>query len=252
MKRIFYCLLLLPISLSAQINESDTLDIQASLSMSGFWQGGNVQTLIYRANSDLSIKPGTSWVFKSKNSYVYQEFGKVKADEDILSLNFLYYNPHKRIHPFVLGFVSTNFRRAIGIRSLFGVGGTVKVLTNKRNWLVFSVSGEYEQTDFSKTNFNRSEFDGRKSIDTFRGTIWVNGKYHLIKDKLIFSHESYVQPSLEHGNNYRWRADLRLDMPLWDFMDFNINYIHTYESIVIAGQKRGDQFLTFGFTLKSY
>ncbi len=238
--------------LSAQINESDTLKLKANLSLTGFWQAGNVETLIFRAKSDLSVKPWKKWVFKTNNSYVYQEFGKEKADEDILSLNFLYFNPERKFYPLALGFISTNFRREIDVRYLFGAGVTYQVLNKNKNWLKFSITGEYEQTNFSETDFNISEYDGSKSINTLRGTIWVNGKYHLFKNKLILTHESYVQPSLEQSNNYRWRADLGLELPVWKFLNFKINYLHTFESIVIEGQKRQDKFLTLGFTLKSY
>ena len=55
MKKILYYFLFLPIFLSAQINESDTLNLKANLSLTGFYQGGNVETLIFRAKSDLSF-----------------------------------------------------------------------------------------------------------------------------------------------------------------------------------------------------
>ncbi|WP_460219453.1 DUF481 domain-containing protein [Psychroserpens sp. MEBiC05023] len=226
--------------------------MKANLSITGFWQSGNVETLIFRAKSDVSYKPWRKWVFKTKNSYVYQEFGKEKADEDILSLNFLYFNPERQFYPFVLGFVSTNFRREIDIRSLFGAGVTYQLLNKKDHWLKFSLSCEYEQTNFDETNFNRSVYDGNRSINTFRGTLWVNGKYKLFKNKLILSHESYVQPSLEKSDNYRWQADLGIELPVWKFLNFKVNYLHTYESIVIENQEQQDQFLTFGLTLKTY
>ena len=79
MKKILFYFLFFPIFLSAQINESDTLKVKANLSLTGFWQGGNVETLIFRAKSDLSLKLHEKWVFKTKNSYVYQEFGKDKS-----------------------------------------------------------------------------------------------------------------------------------------------------------------------------
>jgi hypothetical protein len=226
--------------------------VKASLSLTGFWQSGNVETLIFRAKSDLSFVPWKNWVFKNQNSYVYQEFGKTKADEDILSLNFLYLNPERKIYPFVLGFVSTNFRREIDGRYLVGAGATFQILNKKNHWLKFSISSEYEHTDFSNTDFNYSEYDGTESINTFRGTLWVNGKYHLFKKKVIFSHESYIQPSLERSNNFRWQSDINLELPIWKFLNFKINYRHTFESIVIESQKQEDKFLTFGFTLKSY
>ncbi len=251
MKIFFYAIILVPLLISAQINESDTLNIKANLSLTGFWQGGNVQTLIFRAKTEASIKPWKNWVFKTRNSYVYQEFGKEKADEDILSLNFLYINPERKFYPLLLGFVSTNFRREIDLRYLFGAGVTYQVLHAKDNWLKFSITSEFERTDFAKVRFNRPEYNGDPTVTTWRGTFWVNGKYHLFKKKLIFNHESYVQPSLQRGNNFRWFADLGIELPVWAFLNFKINYLHTYESLVVEDQLKEDRFLTFGFTLKT-
>lgn len=251
MKRLFFFLLLIPCSLSAQINESDSLKWQANLSLSGFYQAGNVETIIFRANSDVSIKAWRNWVFETKNSYVYQEFGKEKADEDILSLNFLNFNPNRKLYPLVLGFVSTNFRREIDLRYLFGAGVSYQFLNEPDNWLRLSVTTEFEHTEFARANFNRSQYDGETSISTFRGTLWVNGKYELVKDKLILSHESYYQPSLERSSNFRWQADTSLELPIWEFLNITMSYLYTFENIVIAGQKPEDRFLTFGVSLKS-
>lgn len=252
MKTVLYCLLLFPLFLNAQINESDNLRVKATLSLTGFWQGGNVQTLIFRANSDFSFVPFKKWVFKTKNSYIYQEFGKEKADEDILSLNFLYFNPKKRWYPQVLGFASTNFRRKIDLRYLVGAGVTYQILTHKDHWLKVSLTSEYEYTNFAQALFNRPEFNGNHTINTLRGTIWVNGKYNLFKKKVILSHESYFQPSLTQKNNFRWQADLGLELPIWKFLNFKVNYLHTYESIVIENEVQEDRILSFGFKLKSY
>lgn len=251
MKFFLYHLFILPVFLSAQINESNTLDLKTNLSLTGVWQEGNVETLIFRAKSDLSFKPWKKWVFKTQNSYVYQEFGKEKADEDILSLNFLYFNPERKVYPFVLGFASTNYRREVDLRYLFGAGVTFQVYNKKKDWIKLSISSEFERTDFSKTSFNLMEYNGRESIDSFRGTLWVNGKYHLFKNKIILGHESYYQPSLSKSNNYRWRADINLEIPVWKFLNFKINYLYTFESLVIFNQKRKDKLLTYGFTLKS-
>lgn len=252
MKKFLFCLLFFPISLLAQINESDSLKFKADLSLTGFWQAGNVETVIFRTKSEVSYRPWKKWLYTTRNSYVYQEFGRVKADEDILSLNFLYFNPERKIYPLVLGFISTNFRREIDLRYLVGAGVTYQVFNKKNSWLKFSISGEYEQTDFAKANFNHSEFNGNSSIDTFRGTIWINGKYQLFENKVIVSHENYVQPSLEQSNNYRWQADVSLELPIWKFLNVTMSYLHTFESLVIENQKPEDSFLTFGFTLKSY
>lgn len=252
MKKVFFLLLFCPLLLTAQLDESDTLRIKAGLSLTGFWQRGNVQTSIFRGRTDFSVRPWKKWVYKNTNSYVYQAFGKVKADEDILSLNFLYFNPHRRVYPLMLAFMSTNFRRAIDSRYLIGAGATFQVLRKQKQTLKFSLTFEYEATAFDQTNFNRPEFNGKRNINTLRSTIWVNGKYHVFDKKIILSHESYFQPSLENSENYRWRAEVGLEFPIWKFLNFTVNYIDTFESIVILGQVQEDRFLTFGFTIKSY
>ncbi|MHB0756352.1 DUF481 domain-containing protein [Polaribacter sp. M15] len=252
MRKIIFFILLIPLLLNAQINESDTLTIKAKLSLTGFWQAGNVETFIFRAKTDASFIPVKNVVFKTQNSYVYQAFGGDKADEDFLSLNFLYLNPDKKLYPLVLGFISTNYRREIDTRYLFGAGFTYQIINSNKNWLKFSLTSEYEKTYFKKTNFNIVDYNGEESISTMRGTIWLNGKYHLFKKKVIITHETYVQPSLSKSNNYRWQSDIGLELPVWKYLNFKVNYLHTFESLVIENQKQQDKFLTFGFTLKSF
>jgi len=251
-KKLLYTILLIPVFTYGQLNESDTLKLKANLSLSGLYQGGNVETLIFRAKNELTYKPFKRWVYKNTNSYIYQEFGGDKADEDILSLNFLYLNPDKRLYPQVIGFFSTNFRRKIDYRYLLGVGATYQILTKEKNWLKTSLSSEFESTEFNETVFNVTQYNGMSSIQTLRTTLWLQGKHHFFKGKMIFSHQSYYQPSLEESNNYRWSTDLSLEFPIWKYLNFKINYIRTFESIVVANQEREDQFLTFGFTVKSY
>ena len=253
--KIYICLIFLFLSgfhLSAQINESDSLKLKAKLSVTGILQGGNVQTGIFRSKAEVSYRPIDRLAFKTTNSYIYQEFGNVKADEDFLSLNFLYFNPENRIYPLALGFLSSNFRREINLRSLFGFGLTFQIFSKNENWLKCSVSSEYEQTEFKSDRFNLAEYNGNESINTFRGTLWLNGKYNLLNKKVILTHESYFQPSLEEANNYRWSADLGFEFPIWKFFSFKVNYLHTFESLVVASQQEEDRILTFGFTVKNF
>ena len=49
MKKVLFLVFLFPLCIAAQNNESDTLKLKASLSITGFFQDGNVETLIFRA-----------------------------------------------------------------------------------------------------------------------------------------------------------------------------------------------------------
>jgi Protein of unknown function, DUF481 len=250
-KALTYLIILLmcPFSILAQINESDTLKFQANLSLTGFLQEGNVETWIFRTKMGVSFRPVKSLIFKTQNSYIYQAFSKRKADEDILSLNFLYINPERKIYPFALGFLSSNFRREIGLRYLLGAGVTFQLIRHTNHLLKVSLSTEYEETDFNKTTFNKPEYNGQRFINTFRGTVWMFGKYQFLDKKMILHHEIYFQPSLQKSNNFRWQADIGVELPVWKFLNFKVNYLYTFESIVIENQKQEDKILSFGVNL---
>jgi hypothetical protein len=250
-KQVLLVFLLMPFLMQAQINESDTVNIQSSLTLSGLWQRGNVQTSIFRGRTDFVAKAGNRWSYKNTNSYVYQAFGMQKADEDILSLNFLYLDSDKKVYPLVLGIFSTNYRRQISRRYLLGAGLTFQLIQNEKYWLKLSVSSEFENTVFKTSQFNLSEFSGRSTIRTLRGTLWLNGRHKVFSDKVILTHESYYQPSLEKASNYRWQVSLGLAFPISKQLSFNVNYIDTFESVVVASQQQNDSFMTLGFTLKT-
>jgi hypothetical protein len=74
----------------------------------------------------------------------------------------------------------------------------------------------------------------------------------LFKNKIILNNESYFQPSLEKGNNFPWQTNVGVELPVLKFLNFKINYRHTFESVMIENQKQEDKFLIFGFILKSY
>lgn len=232
--------------------ENDSLTTKADLSLTGFYQGGNVETKIFRAKTNFSQRLLEDWQYRNQNSYIFQEFGLQKADEDFLSLNFLDINTEKTIYPFILGFISTNYRREINLRTLTGAGASMRLLNKEKYKLKFSVSSEYEFTRFDKSDFNRNNYDGSTEIATVRGTLWLKGQYSLLDDKMIVTHECYYQPSLLAADNFRWQADVGLAFPVWKFVDFKVDYRQTYESIVVENQLEGDRFLTFGVTIKNY
>lgn len=134
MKRILLHLFFISFSISLFGQDSTKVEpLQAKLSVTGFWQSGNVETWIFRAKSEVSIMPIHNWEYRTRNSYVYQAFGGQKADEDILSLNFLTFKKNQKIQPLLLGFFSTNYRREIRVRTLVGAGFTYDWIKMKKH-----------------------------------------------------------------------------------------------------------------------
>lgn len=161
---ILFSLLLFPYLLFAQLNESDTVNFKANLSLTGAWQEGNAEVLIFRGKAEATVKPIDALVFKTQNSYLYQAFFKQRADEDIYSRNILYFKPERKFYPFLLGFISTNFRRKIDLRYFIGAGATWQIVHNQNHWVKLGISGEYEETDFARDDFNEDNYDGNSFV----------------------------------------------------------------------------------------
>jgi hypothetical protein len=230
----------------AQLNESDTLFIQSRFSLTGNWQTGNVEFLAIRSRLDISLAPSPKFAFKTQNSYLYQEFFKRKADEDIFSRNFVYYSKTKRFYPFAMAYLTTNFRRGIDFRYFVGAGLTWQILRHKNHLIKTAISGVYEQSDFALNTFNKTEYNGNNFINTWRTSIWLFGRHYLFKRKMFFHYEAYLQPSLEKSNNLRWQTEVGLDIPVWRGLSFTTNYVYTFESVVTEKAKPNDAILTFG------
>lgn len=232
--------------LAAQLNESDTLLLQYNTALTGSFQSGNLEAAALRLKADFSLAPSPVWAFKTQNSYRYQEFFKRKADNDFYSRNFLYLWQQRRVYPFAMAFVSTNFRRKIDFRYFAGVGTTWQLVRQPDHTVKIALSGVYESTRFADDTYNYSEYDGSEKIETWRATFWLFGKHSLIDKHLRLYYEAFVQPSLERSNNSRWQTEIGLEWPFWKGLSFTANYIFTHENVVVSTVKASDRLLTFG------
>lgn len=230
----------------AQINESDTLLMQFATAFTGSVQTGNIEAIALRAKADFSFAPTNAWAFKTQNSFRYQEFYDNKADNDLYSRNFFYLWQHRRVYPFAMAFVSTNFRRKIDFRYFAGGGATWQLLRRPGQTVKTALSGVYESSRFTTDTYNYPEYDGSDEINTWRVTAWLFGKHTLAGGHLRLYYEAFLQPSLEHRNNFRWQTEVGLEWPVWKGLSFAANYLFTHENIVAGSVKPDDRLLTFG------
>lgn len=233
-------------SIMAQLNESDTLQFQLRASLTGNYQQGNVEVLTVRGKLDLVYAPTKKFVFKSQNSSLYQAFYSNKADNDIFSRNYFYYQPQKRIYPFAIAYVSSNYRRKIDTRLFTGVGATLQIINKPLSTVKVSVSGVYEETNFKGNTFNYPNLNGQEKISLWRGTLYTGGWNYVFDKHLRFYYDAFWQPSFSDENNYRAQFDIGVDFPVWKGLSLNMLYTFTHENVVIASVKKEDKILTFG------
>lgn len=238
--------------LSAQLNESDTLRFQGRGSLTGSSQKGNVDLLTVRGRLDFSVAPQGPFVFKSQNSALYQEFSGRKADADLFSRNYLYYQPSKKWYPFFIAYLSTNFRRKIRFRHFEGAGLTYQLFNRRNQVMKVSASTVYESTLFSEANYNYPAFDGDKTIRLWRATAYLGGWTYLLDRHLRIFYDAYWQPAFSKKSNFRTQFELGLDLAVWKGLSVTGFYNYTHENLVVRNVKQDDRILTWGlsYTIK--
>lgn len=238
-------LAVLPFITQAQINESDTARVQLRSSITGNYQAGNVQLFALRGRIELSAT-GKNIVFKTQNNGLYQSFFKTKADADLFSRNFLYYRPQQRVYPFVMGFVASNYRLKINTRVFVGGGATWQIIKSSKSNIKLSASMVYEQTAFSRSQFNNTHYTGQKQIRLWRATSWLAGQHRFNESGFRLHYTIYYQPGLDGQNNYRISSEAGLDFPVYKGLGFTMLYTNLYEQVVVTGVKQRDALFSFG------
>jgi hypothetical protein len=233
---------------SAQINESDTAVFQSRISFTGNYQSGNVEILTLRTKAELLWAPLPDLVFKSQNNSLYQNIYAVKADNDLFSRNYLYFSPHRKIYPYLIGYISSNYRRKIDFRYFAGAGLTVQLLRNQKQLLKLSGNLVYEKTVFADTVFNDAHYNGLSRQSLFRATAYMNGWVLLFQKKLRLAYDVYWQPALSRISNNRLSAEITADIPLYHGLSFTLLHRWTNETVVVRRVQSNDQLLTWGLS----
>lgn len=256
-RRVLFGCLILPMLLlgslqvRAQLNESDTLALQYRAALTGHFQTGNLRALTLLGRLELSAAPSEHWAFKTQNNARYQAFFGRKADNDFSSQNFLYLHQRRTFYPFGMAFFSGNFRRKIDFRYFAGPGLSWQALRQPGQLIKLSVAAVYESTVFAGDQFNRPAYNGSDHIRVWRATARVYGQHQFLERQLRLYYELYVQPSLEQADNFRWLAELGLEIPVWKGISFNAHFLYTHENVVLAAVRPDDMILSFGLSVRN-
>lgn len=233
---------------SAQLIESDTMKLQARATLTGNYQKGNVELFTLRSKLDFSFMPSSDWVFKSQNASLYQEIFDKKADNDIFSRNYLYYKPEHKLYPFVIAYISANYRRKITLRYFTGAGITYQLLNSDNHVIKISANTVFEESHFAGAEYNYKKYNGNDKIKLWRGTAYAGGWSYFAEKHIRIYYDAYWQPAFDDANNYRTQFDIGLDLPVWKGLSLTSLYTFTHENVVIKNIKQDDRILTFGLS----
>ncbi|MEQ9118993.1 DUF481 domain-containing protein [Fulvivirga sp.] len=243
---LILCSFFLAVGANAQINESDTTKFQLQWLSGGSYQTGNVELLRINNQFDLTFKTTSNLVFKSQNNHLFQEIVSKKADNDLMSKNYLYYQPQRRLYPYAVTFIATNYRRDLDFRVFYGLGTTFQLLQQQRHTVKFSANLLYENSRYANEFFNYSDFNGRNQIKATWSTVYLSG-YHYFSESLFrWIYEIYYQQSLKNQINYRFHVLTGMDFKVVKGLSVQSRIIYSLENVVAITNKEEDMLWTWG------
>ncbi len=232
----------------AQLLEKDTTAWSATLAGSFFLSTGNVDRLLLRADAAVRhLAPG--WGFSAEQTYQYGTFGAFQTENDLFSRNFLYYQPRKRVYPYAMLWLESNYRKRIDFRYQVGPGLSWRVIGGGKHLVKFSLTGTYERTHFAGNDFVNADSQSSPIIETLRLTGRLYGTHRLAGGKLSLLYEGWFQQSLRFRNNYRFHTHVLVQAPLSRAVSLQSRLDYLYEHVVLRGVAPGDLYLTVGVQL---
>lgn len=234
----------------AQLNESDTAKWQLETKWQGLWQTGNVQLLRITGGLEGQVWLHKNWVVKTQNVYLYQRFFGQRVDDEWLSRNYLYFKPNQKFYPYAISYVSSNLRRRIEQRVFAGIGLTQKVFATSGFWMKVSTNLLFEQSRFSKSQFNNSEYDGSPQVDIWRQTLYLQGFHSFSERRVNIHYQAYWQQAYQDVQNYRWQVSLALEAKLSASLALSTKWQFAHEHLVVVNVRENDMLWLWGITYK--
>lgn len=232
----------------SQLSESDTSSFQLRIGLSGIRQKGNVDLSILRGRIDVLEQVSSSFVFKSQNNGLYQQFSGFKVDQDFNSHNYLYYKPQSQWYPFAMVYYQTNFRLRVNQRIFGGTGITYQLIRENHHNIKISGSIVYEETHFSSIRFNENAYNGNSLITIWRPTFYLMGLHYLSDKKVRIYYSAYWQYGLDQVQNQRVHAEAGIDFKIWKGLSFAAQYLWLFEQVVAYRVVQKDNIFTVGLT----
>lgn len=237
----FFALALLLCSVTSVTAQKKIQPWQSTIAAEAIVQSGNVNTQIAVVRGDVSTVDSTFEVgFHGEFSYGEQD--EIKNQQTLLGTLSFDLWPDDVLSPFVLGTAEYNFQRQVDLR--WQAGGGVK-------WLFWNDTTN-EASFSSALLFDATMYDpaaGLDDIRTGRASFRLKGRHILLNTYLIFTHLTFLQPSLSSIKDYRWNTLLTLDVPLSSLVSLRTSFNNTFESIVAENRKKNDSKLLFGLKL---
>ena len=208
----------------------------------GQYATGNVNRLLMVYKTFFDIRYKKILDLSSNESYSYGRTNNLLAENDwYLNFSGTYLHNGK---PTILLFSSIegSHLRFIDHRFQIGIGPSVNILDSISSHLNINDVLLYDNTEFY---YNENHYS------TIRNSTRIKGYHRLIKKKLLLIHETFIQPSILDINNFRFKTNISMELPIDKHISLKFTIIESYDSIVYPSKKNNDFQATFGIAFNN-
>lgn len=237
--------------LHAQYEENDTARWNFNSTVSVRLNTGNIQRFLITPEANVAhIAKNKWWGFTARQRYTYGRFGKLWTENDLLSRNFIYLIPEKRIYPYWMAWFQTHEGQRLKFRYQVGPGVTFVALKKKQQVIKFSITATFEQNWYKAAGLTGFADSATANFNTWRATGRLYGTHNIVPKVLDLYYEILFQQSLVKIKD--WRVFLESGINVRVIKGFSlrtfINY--DYQTVHQIKVKPGDLVLNVGLSYK--
>lgn len=235
----------------AQLEESDTARWQFNSTVSLRLNTGNIQRLIVTPEANVSHLPKNKlWGFSMRQRYTFGTFGKYRTENDLLSRNFLYFIPEKRVYPYIMLWMNTHERQRLSFRYQVGPGVTFVPLKKGNQIIKLSATFSYEQNWYKEDKLTLISDTLARNYNVFRATARIFGSHKLAKGIVDIYYEFLWQPSLTSLQNWRLFAEGGVNVKIVKGFSMRSFITYEYQQVHVTTEKPNDLVLSIGVNYK--
>lgn len=231
----------------AQLNESDTARWQVNSNLSVRLNTGNVERLIITPELNAAHLPRRkTWGFSARQRFTYGTFGAFRTENDLLSRNFLYLYPTRRIYPYLMVWLQTHALQMLDFRYQAGLGITVVPLRKNQHVIKLSATATHEQNWYRERGLQHLDNPMALHYAVFRITARVYGSHSFSQQAVSIYYECLFQQATDNENNWRVFAESGITSRITKQFSMRTYINYEYQQVHLLTRKPHDLVLNVG------
>lgn len=249
--KLIFILLCLATLAMAQFEESDTARWNFNSIVSVKLNTGNVERFIVTPEANVAhISKDKLWGFTARERYTYGTFGKYWTENDLLSRNFIYLLPDRRIYPYIMAWFQTHEGELLKFRYQLGPGVTFVPLKKKHQIIKLSLTATFEQNWFKARGLTYFADSSVNSYNTFRWTARIFGTHSIVPKIMDLYYEFLFQQSLIKAHDWRVFLESGINVRVIRGLSLRTFINYDYQTIHQLQVKPNDLILNVGINYK--